>query len=86
MGEGRTSGAFDFRPSPFYFLLVMKRCPYCKKPVEFRDNPFRPFCSERCKLLDLGHWVDGDYRVPAQEERPSAEQLTGGPDGADTER
>ena len=28
------------------------------------DARWRPFCSERCKLLDLGKWVDGDYRVP----------------------
>lgn len=30
-------------------------------------NPFRPFCSERCKLLDLGQWLSGAYSVPAVE-------------------
>jgi uncharacterized protein len=50
------------------------RCPNCDKPVELRGNPFRPFCSERCKLLDLGNWVDGNYRVPAHDERPSADE------------
>ncbi len=35
---------------------------YCRKrPVA---PAYRPFCSERCKLLDLAKWVDGDYRVP----------------------
>jgi endogenous inhibitor of DNA gyrase (YacG/DUF329 family) len=29
------------------------------------ENPYRPFCSERCKLADLGSWLNGDYRVPA---------------------
>jgi len=37
-------------------------CAYCReKPVADR---WRPFCSERCKLLDLARWVNGDYRVP----------------------
>ena len=40
------------------------RCPICKKPTRFEGNPFRPFCSERCKLLDLGNWLEGRYRIP----------------------
>lgn len=44
------------------------KCPRCKQITEYsRDNPFRPFCSERCKLIDLGHWADGSYAIPAQE-------------------
>jgi endogenous inhibitor of DNA gyrase (YacG/DUF329 family) len=42
------------------------KCPTCGKPVEWKDNPVRPFCSERCQLLDLGHWVEGEYRVPGE--------------------
>lgn len=39
-------------------------CPQCGKPAPYRaDNPFRPFCSERCKLGDLGAWANEDYRV-----------------------
>jgi len=39
-------------------------CVYCRRhPVE---AAWRPFCSERCKLLDLSHWVDGDYRIAGQ--------------------
>lgn len=53
----------------------MKKCPICRKPVEFQENPHRPFCSERCKLIDFGHWADENYRVPAQEQRPSVEEL-----------
>jgi endogenous inhibitor of DNA gyrase (YacG/DUF329 family) len=41
-------------------------CPTCGKPSEWKDNPFRPFCSERCQLVDLGRWVEGDYRVPGE--------------------
>lgn len=39
-------------------------CPHCKKPINWTDNPYRPFCSERCKLIDLGNWADEKYRVP----------------------
>jgi uncharacterized protein len=50
----------------------MPKCPTCGNPVEWKDNPFRPFCSERCKLVDLGKWVDGEYRVPGEELPPEA--------------
>jgi endogenous inhibitor of DNA gyrase (YacG/DUF329 family) len=44
----------------------MKQCPTCNKQVQWQDNLFRPFCSERCKLLDLGKWVSEEYRVPGK--------------------
>lgn len=41
-------------------------CPTCGNPVTWSDaSPFRPFCSERCKLIDLGAWADERYRVAA---------------------
>jgi endogenous inhibitor of DNA gyrase (YacG/DUF329 family) len=40
------------------------RCPICKKETAWDDNTFRPFCSERCRLIDLGKWASEDYRVP----------------------
>ena len=44
-------------------------CPSCRTPVRWAtDNPWRPFCSERCKLIDLGAWASESYRVPVQEE------------------
>jgi endogenous inhibitor of DNA gyrase (YacG/DUF329 family) len=40
-------------------------CPQCKGAVPPRqDNPAFPFCCERCRLLDLGAWLDERYRVP----------------------
>ena len=39
------------------------KCPQCKKPVLWQDNPDRPFCSERCRLIDLGRWADESYRI-----------------------
>lgn len=48
-------------------------CPTCHKrftAVRKEDAPHRPFCSQRCKLVDLGRWLDGSYRVsePAKPE------------------
>lgn len=39
------------------------KCPICKKPVAWEGNPDRPFCSERCRVIDLGNWSAEDYRV-----------------------
>jgi len=40
-------------------------CPQCQKPVQWRsDNPWRPFCSERCKLIDFGDWATENHRIP----------------------
>jgi len=40
-------------------------CPICKKSAPAEGNPFRPFCSERCKLIDLDNWLSERYRIPA---------------------
>ncbi len=41
-------------------------CPTCKTPVEWSEsNPHRPFCSDRCRLIDLGAWASEDYRIPS---------------------
>ena len=40
------------------------RCPTCARPVSWPDNPTRPFCSVTCRLIDLGRWLDGSFRVP----------------------
>ena len=44
-------------------------CPHCKKKNTWKaENPFRPFCSERCKLIDLGAWADEQHRIAGEEE------------------
>lgn len=48
-------------------------CPICKTVTTWHENPWRPFCSERCKLIDLGKWASEEYRisVPINEEPES---------------
>ena len=41
---------------------IKLRCPICKKPVKSADADF-PFCTERCRLLDLGKWATGAYVI-----------------------
>jgi endogenous inhibitor of DNA gyrase (YacG/DUF329 family) len=42
-------------------------CPVCKNITTWEENPFRPFCSERCKLIDLGAWASGEYGIPGHQ-------------------
>lgn len=41
-----------------------RACPICGKPA---TRPHYPFCSARCRTIDLGRWLGGDYRIPAEE-------------------
>ncbi len=47
------------------------RCPICHKPVA-DDDPEFPFCSQRCRVIDLGNWASGVYRVPVKPDEPDA--------------
>jgi endogenous inhibitor of DNA gyrase (YacG/DUF329 family) len=51
-------------------------CPGCRKPALFHErNPWRPFCSQRCRSLDLGAWASEQFRLPAEappEDDPAA--------------
>jgi uncharacterized protein len=48
------------------------RCPTCRQTVAWERNPYRPFCSERCKVRDLGNWASERYRI-AGERPPDSE-------------
>ncbi|MGB8508597.1 MAG: DNA gyrase inhibitor YacG [Pyrinomonadaceae bacterium] len=56
--------------------MAVKKCPYCGKPTEWKDNPSRPFCSERCKLIDFGAWANEQYSVPAEEIPPPLDETS----------
>ena len=69
-----------------YRFFVRRKCPTCGRVVEVTPpDSHRPFCSERCRMADLGKWLDGGYRIGAP---VSEEDLDQGlvPDDADSER
>ncbi len=55
--------------------MPIVKCPKCGKMAEFSGNEFRPFCSERCKLLDLGAWIEEEYSLPTETSEMSEEDL-----------
>ena len=55
--------------------MPLVKCPTCERKVEYSDNEFRPFCSERCKLIDFGAWADEEYALPTQDTALSEEDL-----------
>jgi endogenous inhibitor of DNA gyrase (YacG/DUF329 family) len=51
---------------------LVVNCPQCDRLLAWDPhNAYRPFCSERCKLIDLGQWASGNYRVPADADQSS---------------
>jgi hypothetical protein len=56
------------------------RCPTCRRETAWEGNAFRPFCSDRCRLLDLAAWAEERYRVPG--EPVPAESTPADDDGA----
>ncbi|NVK21020.1 MAG: DNA gyrase inhibitor YacG [Kangiellaceae bacterium] len=47
---------------------LIVNCPTCKKSVAWKDsNNFKPFCSKRCRLIDLGEWASESHRIAGQE-------------------
>lgn len=54
-------------------------CPACGATVAWGpQSPWRPFCSERCKMIDLGAWAAEEYRVPVAEENDQPDDLDAG--------
>lgn len=50
-------------------------CPRCGKPVKWDTaSRYRPFCSERCKVIDLGAWATESYRIPVAESKDEPEE------------
>jgi endogenous inhibitor of DNA gyrase (YacG/DUF329 family) len=46
-------------------MATTVKCPTCRRPVQWSpESPYRPFCSERCRLIDLGAWFDERHRIP----------------------
>ena len=49
------------------------KCPTCRQRTEWNNKPYKPFCSERCKLIDLGEWASGEYRIKGKLDDESEE-------------
>jgi endogenous inhibitor of DNA gyrase (YacG/DUF329 family) len=70
----------DSKPNPQRKV----RCPQCGALTLYDvSNPWRPFCSQRCKTIDLGAWASEAYRLPAQPQTEDVEVATP-PDAAQT--
>ncbi|MDH5360242.1 MAG: DNA gyrase inhibitor YacG [Gammaproteobacteria bacterium] len=55
-------------------MVSVVKCPTCTKPVEWNENsPWKPFCSERCKLIDLGEWASESHSIPGEEVMPQTD-------------
>lgn len=56
------------------------KCPTCQREIDWAQAPFRPFCSERCKLIDLGAWLTEKHAIPGEPapdgaaDRPAGQQ------------
>ncbi|HXX56797.1 MAG TPA: DNA gyrase inhibitor YacG [Thermodesulfovibrionales bacterium] len=49
-------------------------CPACRRTTTWEENPWKPFCSERCKFIDLGKWASEEYRIPGEKAGENAEE------------
>jgi endogenous inhibitor of DNA gyrase (YacG/DUF329 family) len=58
-----------------------RKCPTCGRDVPADAHAWRPFCSERCRLADLGKWLDGAYRIGTPISQVGDEELDQGLDG-----
>jgi uncharacterized protein len=49
---------------------MLVKCPTCRKETPYDGNPYRPFCSERCQLIDLGEWAQEKFAIPDENDKP----------------
>ena len=64
-------------------MSEVPRCVYCRTRPAAPE--WRPFCSERCKMADLGRWLTGGYRIPSRDNEDGDGEAGGGPAEADDE-
>jgi hypothetical protein len=89
--QSRYGFAAEAGVSKTYHIPMPSACPICKRPVDAppvhpdaSGSPHFPFCSERCKLIDLGRWLDGKYQVPVVDDdldEGGVEERDRGPNG-----
>ncbi len=52
------------------------KCPTCRQKTEWQNNPYRPFCSERCKMIDLGAWASEEYIIEGKLDDETDKELS----------
>jgi endogenous inhibitor of DNA gyrase (YacG/DUF329 family) len=56
--------------------MALVTCPTCKRVTEYSsDNKWRPFCSERCKLIDLGEWAAEKHAIPVTDNKDETQEF-----------
>lgn len=55
--------------------MPLVKCPTCGRETEYSGNEYRPFCSERCQLIDFGAWADEEYALPSENAEMTEEDL-----------
>jgi uncharacterized protein len=55
--------------------MPLVKCPTCGRETEYTGNKYRPFCSERCQMIDFGAWADEEFSLPATETELTEEDL-----------
>jgi hypothetical protein len=61
--------------------VIVTPCPTCRRKVAWDANAtFRPFCSERCRLIDLGAWFSGERAIPGPDQSALTDPEAGGDD------
>jgi uncharacterized protein len=59
-------------------MTTIVKCPTCRRSVEWSpDSPYRPFCSDRCRLIDLGAWLTEQHKIPDESSAAGEESPEG---------
>lgn len=48
--------------------ILTVKCPTCEKEFNYYSSEYRPFCSDKCRMVDLGHWFKESYKVPEKDQ------------------
>lgn len=56
------------------------KCPTCRREIDWESSPFKPFCSERCRMIDLGAWLSEQRSIPADATHSESESEGGLPE------
>lgn len=54
------------------------RCPLCRREFNSEESEWRPFCSERCQIIDLGNWASESYRISDKKDDDSTDRVSTG--------